>query len=96
MLFSKEHLTGLYHWPAQDETSLFIGSATRRTFNRWNGNQVLFIINLLLEAIGTNSAEQGKKIEKLIINQLPFTPSSELTVFNWLHAEITKAALKHF
>ena len=90
MSFSKEHLTGLYNWLPQGEAPHFTGTATRRAFNRWNGNQVLFIINLILESIGTDSAEQGQEIERLIINKLPFTPGSELTVYNWLQAEIIK------
>jgi hypothetical protein len=84
MLFSKEHLTGLYNWAPDQETLLFTDSPTRRTFDRYNGDQVLFIINLLLDASESFSIEDGKKIEALIINKLPFDPCSELTVYNWL------------
>lgn len=91
MLFSKEHLNGLYNWLPETGKSVFDGEATRRLFNRFNGDQVLFIINLLLNKEGNFSVEQGRQIEKLIINKLPFNPSSELTVFNWLQQEMINA-----
>lgn len=88
MSFSKEHLTGLYNWTSEQESVLFEGSPSRRSFDRYNGNQVLFIITLLLERLGNASIEQGREIEMMIINKLPFTSASELTVFNWLEKEL--------
>ena len=88
MSFSKGHLTGLYNWSLEQEASVFAGSPTRRTFDRNNGDQVLFIITSVLEKLGNSSVEQGREIEMLIINKLPFTSSSELTVFNWLEKEM--------
>lgn len=88
MLFSKEYLEGFYHWTPETERTFFDGSASRRLFNRHHGNQVLFIINLILDISGNFSIEKGKQIEKLIIDKLPFIRSSELTVFNWLQSEI--------
>lgn len=90
MLFSKEHLEGFYSWFPDIERSIFDGSATRRLFNRNNGNQVLFIINLILDCSRNFSIERGRQIERLIINKLPLTAKSELTVFNWLQLEIAK------
>lgn len=88
MSFTKEHLTGLYNWVPEKEASLFEGTPSRRTFDRYNGNQVIFIITLLLERLGNSSVEQGREIEMLIINKLPFASSSEHTVFNWLEKEM--------
>ena len=88
MSFSKEHLAGLYNWSPEQETSLFEGSPSRRMFDRYNGNQVFFIISLMLERLGNSSIEQGREIEMMIINKLPFTSCSELTVFNWLEKEM--------
>ncbi len=86
MQFSKEHLTGMYTWSA--DVATFEGQPSRRTFDRWNGNQVFYIIDLVLQSTGDLSMEQGAKLEKLIINKLPFDPCSEITVFNWLQKEI--------
>jgi hypothetical protein len=88
MLFSKEHLSGTYNWSLQTDTPVYEGQATRRLFDRNNGDQVLFMINLLLENDQNISIEQGRKIEALIINKLPVDSRSELTVFNWLQKEI--------
>ena len=88
MLFSKENLNGLYEWPPERERSIYDGDATRRAFNRYNGSQVLFIINLIMSNCGFRTVDEGKRIERLIINQLPFNPSSELTVYNWLRREV--------
>ena len=92
MLFSKEHLSGVYNWLPQPEIPVFDGQPSRRLFDRWNGNQVLFIINLLLEHTGSSSIEEGRKIEELIINKLPFDSSSELTVFHWLQKQMLVSA----
>jgi hypothetical protein len=88
MLFSKEHLTGLYTWVSSNANDTFEGEPSRRLFDRWNGDQVLFIIKQVMENTGDLSIEHGKKLEGLIINKLPFDPCSELTVFNWLQKEM--------
>ena len=90
MVFSKEHLTGVYTWTTTDVP--FEGQPSRRLFDRWNGDQVFYIIDLVLQSIGDLSMEQGTKLEKLIINKFPFDPCSELTVFNWLKKEIMVSA----
>lgn len=88
MSFAKEHLVGLYTWTPEQETFLFEGLPSRRTFDRYNGNQVFFIITVLMERLGTTSIEQGREIEMLIINKLPFETCSEYTVFTWLEKEM--------
>ena len=88
MSFLKVHLTGLYNWTPEQGAQLYEGSPSRRTFDRSNGNQVFFIITLLLERLGNSSIEQGREAESLIINKLPFTSCSELTVFKWLENEM--------
>lgn len=92
MSFAKEHLAGMYNWAPAQEITLFEGSPSRRPFDRYNGNQVFFIINCLLETSGNSSIEKGKELERLIINKLPFDSCSELTVFNWLQKEVLNIA----
>lgn len=93
MIFLREHLSGFYEWSPGSEEPIFDGTASRRLFNRWNGNQVLFLINLLLSSSGNSSIEAGRDFERLIINELPLTAKSELTVFNWLQGEMAKTKL---
>lgn len=88
MSFTKEHLAGLYNWSLDHKASIFKGLPSRRIFDRHNGNQVFFIIEHLLERVGSISIKQGKEIEMMIINKLPFAASSEITVFNWLQKEM--------
>ncbi len=84
MLLTKEHLSGKYEWAKDYKSLLFSGSPTRRLFDRWNGFQVLFIINCIAQALENFSIEDGRAVEKLIINSLPLNIQSELTVISWL------------
>ncbi len=88
MVFSKEHLTGVYTWAPSGDVAAFEGQPSRRLFDRWNGDQVFYIIDLVLQSNGDLSIEQGKKLERMIINKLPFDQCSEVTVFNWLQKQI--------
>jgi hypothetical protein len=88
MHFSKDDLTGYYKWAVEDRSSLFTGTPTRRLFDRWNGNQVLFLINTFLEQWPSSSTEDGKQVEDLLIHHLPVNINSEKSVFNWLLAEM--------
>jgi hypothetical protein len=84
MLFSKEHLAGNYKWISVPGDSLFTGSPTRRLFDRWNGVQVLFIINSFAALSNNFSVEDARKVENLINNHLPQDTKSEVSVYNWL------------
>ncbi len=88
MLFTKEHLTGMYNWAPEQVLPLFERLPGSRRFDRYNGNQVFFIISFLLKRGGNATIEKGRKIEMLIINKLPIASSSELTVLNWLKKEM--------
>ena len=81
MKFLKEHLTGNdYFWK---EDLVYDGKPSRRLFDRSNGQQVLFIINGVVEH-SDNAIEEGKKIEQLLVNQLPFGALSEKSVGDWV------------
>ena len=58
MLFSKEHLTGVYTWAPCTEIAVFDGEPSRRSFDRWNGDQVLYIIDYVLQSTG----DRGLKV----------------------------------
>ena len=82
MLFLKEDLVGNhYDWSIGPA---FTGPPSRRTFDRLNGNQVLFIINSYGSLPERFTVQEGRRIEDLILNQLPPDAKSEVSVFNWL------------
>ena len=90
MVFSKEHLVGNYNWITEPGDSLLTGSPSRRLFDRWNGVQVLFIINSIAALSENFSLEEARKVENLIHEHLPLDTRSELSVFNWLRLEAPK------
>jgi len=85
MLFLKEHLLNLYYnWTIGLNHSVQNNAPDRRIFDRFNGYQVLFIINYFGNSLGKLTVNDGREIEKLISSQLPPETKSELSVFNWL------------
>jgi len=83
MLFQKDHLSGSYNW-ADEDTSMYKDTPTRRMFDRFNGYQVLFIINLCGSTLEDFSVKRGQDFERLLLNNLPLTTGSEISVFKWL------------
>ena len=81
MWFLKEHLTGEYQWNASAQ---YTGTPTRRKFDRTNGEQILFLINLYGSLAQKVTIRDGMKMEELLLNQLPLQSMSEMSVFNWL------------
>jgi len=85
MEFLKKHLlSSHYNWENEFNHSLFNNEPDRRSFDRFNGKQVLFLINHFGKSLGRLSLSEGQKIEALIWTQLPPNTKSELAVFNWL------------
>jgi hypothetical protein len=85
MEFLKEHLhRAHYTWVSNLNHSVYASGPDRRIFDRFNGNQVLFIINYFGKLLGRLSLRDGREIEELIFVQLPEDMKSELAVFNWL------------
>lgn len=87
MLLLKEQLAGSYEWPAEREGLRFDNVATRRLFNRWNGYQTLFVINVFLMEAGLVPAQYGKKVEEILLNKLPLDAMSEKKVVAWLNEQ---------
>lgn len=85
MLFRREDLlNNHYTWKTDNSKELFAGSASRRRFDRFSGEQVLFIINLCAESVAAFTLAKGHILENMIFNELPMETKSELSVFNWL------------
>ncbi|MDB5230822.1 MAG: hypothetical protein JWN76_1627 [Chitinophagaceae bacterium] len=85
MFFEKEHLTGSnYDWHEDYNPAKFAGTPDRRLFDRFDGNQLLYMINSFGESIGNLTVDDGQRIEKMILTELPLDIKSQIGVFNWL------------
>lgn len=74
-----------YKWPDGSPSFEFTGEPTRRMFDRYNGSQVLFIINSYAAILGHFTAQIGQQLEDMISNSLPLDKKSEISVFNWIN-----------
>ena len=84
--FLKENLSAYnYSWINE---SIFTGNPSRRLFNRYNGNQLLFIINFYASMTEEFTVNSGLKIEDMLMNQLPVDAKSEISVLKWLNQTI--------
>ena len=83
MLFVKEHLSANNNYSWTDEF-IFDGTPSRRLFDRRNGNQLLFIINLYASQANDFSENHVSRIEDLLMNQMPEEIKSEISVLKWL------------
>ena len=85
MDFVREDLKGdHYTWNEDVNLSAFQGQPSRRLFNRYDGYQVLFLINSYASQAGGNDPQVGQRMESLIMHDLPLDARSEISVLNWL------------
>lgn len=91
MQFFKENLKYHYTWLEGHDPSSFTGNPSRRLFNRFDGNQLLFIINHFAAQSGQFTIEDGQIIEELIVRQLPMNAKSEISVCTWLENRLKTA-----
>lgn len=90
MPFLKEDLS-CTHYQTDDNQQLFTGQPTRRSFDRFNSSQVLFIINFYGSLSERFTIEEGRAIEQQIATRLPLEAKSELSVFNWIRNSATSS-----
>ncbi|HEX7845979.1 MAG TPA: hypothetical protein VF476_09290 [Chitinophagaceae bacterium] len=88
MHFQKQDLEGTHYYWAEHTEQLLTGQPSRRSFDRCNGNQMLFLINFYGSLSERFTLLEGKKMEKKILDDLPPEAKSELSVFNWLRGHI--------
>ncbi|ANH80329.1 hypothetical protein A8C56_04460 [Niabella ginsenosidivorans] len=83
MNFQKQDLVHThYSWASGGH--IFKGQPSRRSFDRNNGDQVLFLINLYASLTDRFTLHDGKIIEQKIHSDVPEEARSEISVFNWL------------
>ncbi|HTD92863.1 MAG TPA: hypothetical protein VK644_03590 [Chitinophagaceae bacterium] len=84
MLFQKENMLGSHYAWTEQEAAYLNGTPSRRLFDRFNGYQVLFIINYYASQERGFTVEVGQQIENKVLNELPMDAKSEKSVFQWL------------
>ncbi|HET6994264.1 MAG TPA: hypothetical protein VFI06_04730 [Chitinophagaceae bacterium] len=89
MQFQKEDLEGTFYDWSDDKQDLFTGRPSRRSFDRFNGNQVLFLINFYGSLSENFTLQEGKSLERRIQYELPIEAKSEISVFNWIRTKVT-------
>lgn len=85
MQIQKHDMVGThYKWDGLPGDTLFSGVPTRRLFDRYNGEQVLFLINFYASMSDGFTLQEARRIEHLISDFLPMDAKSEISVFNWI------------
>jgi len=85
MTIAKEHLLiSDYEWHDDNKSTSLSEGATRKRFDRFDGDCVLHIINLFDCSIDNLTIVQAQRIESLIQNELPLEIKSEISVLQWL------------
>jgi hypothetical protein len=85
MYFKKEDMAGThYTWSADVKKQVFTGQPSRRAFDRFNGDQVLFLINFYGSMLNEFSMQDGRALEHDILNHLPTNAFSEISAINWI------------
>ena len=85
MFFLKENLLADdYDWSNDYHHNQLSDEATRKRFDRFNGYDILHIIDLFDRSVEKLTIEQAQRIEQLIQTELPLEIKSEITVLQWL------------
>lgn len=73
-----------YWWDAVTTAVVFNGTPSRRLFDRFHGDQMLFLINYFGSISDQFSISEALKVEHALIHYLPVEIKSEISVINWL------------
>ncbi|MDB5232934.1 MAG: hypothetical protein JWN76_3739 [Chitinophagaceae bacterium] len=90
MQFLKEHLSeNGYNWSPTPKPIILTEAPDRRYFDRFSGDELLYMINIFDQCVGGLTLSDCQHIEKLIETQLPLDIKSRIGVFNWLKGRYT-------
>lgn len=96
MGFNKDDMRGShYNWNdnAIAAGKIYAGEPSRRLFDRFNGDQVLFLVNFYCSILPEGFNLQHARIaEWELTHHLPTGIKSELSVFNWLNESVLQNA----
>lgn len=84
MYFSKQDLAKKKYLWIETNAGIYTGDPSRRSFDKHNGFQVLFIINACSLYTENFSSGLGRMIEQKLHEFLPGDIKSEIAVLNWI------------
>ena len=86
MNITREQLKGTnYLWTEEAIAGKLLHEGpSRRVFNRFNGYQLLAMIQYFAGQYDVTADTDQLKLENMLLHYLPFGLKSELSVFNWL------------
>jgi hypothetical protein len=87
MTFSKDDMCFIhYRWEKDERPAgeVFCGEPSRRIFDPFNGDQVLFLINFYGSVVKSFGLKDAHALERKIAHQLPLERKSERSVYNWI------------
>ena len=91
MPFVKQDMSFIhYRWDSEHTPPhlVFSGEPSRRVFDPFNGDQVLFLINFCASLMDPFSIKGARLLENKIAHQLPPELKSERSVFNWIMQDL--------
>jgi len=87
MTFSKDDMCFIhYRWEKDERPAgeVFCGEPSRRIFDPFNGDQVLFLINFYGSVVKSFGLKDAHALERKIAHQLPLERKSDRSVYNWI------------
>ena len=93
MIFRKDDMHGMhYKWNKNVASkTVYAGEPSRRLFDRFNGDQVLYLVNFYCSVFPEGFTLRRARIaEWEITHHLPGEIKSELSVFKWLNESATQ------
>ena len=94
-IFSKDDLVyrASYQWiPVEEKNHQFKGDPNSTKFNKYDGYQMLYIVNKILDHCSVKTTKLGKYIEVLIYIQLPPDINNQRQVYFWSLNKLRKEA----
>ncbi|MEP6847074.1 MAG: hypothetical protein ABI861_13770 [Panacibacter sp.] len=76
-----------YEWTEPLTHVKLQGAPDRNLFMRYEGNEILYMINYACEAMNYTSRADAERIEALLHDKLPIDIRSQSSVFQWLRKE---------
>lgn len=76
-----------YEWNESASHVKLQGTPDRNLFMRYEGNEILYMINHACEIMGCTSKTEAGRMEMLLHDKLPLDIKSQNRVFVWLQKE---------